>query len=415
MKESIKSQNLLQQLEGTKDPLTELLRKSARDLFESILKIEIDEYVKEINSKYQKVIAVRNGYLPERNITTGVGSVSIKQPRVRLKKTDEQIPEFSSAILPRYLRRTPTVDESIPYLYLYGISTNNFNEALSVLLGRDVSGLSSTNIVRLKESWFSEYQAWRKQDLTGKRYVYMWADGVYFNVRLKQERNCILVIIGATEEGKKEVLAIEAGHRESTISWETLLLSLKDRGLEEAPSLAIGDGALGFWSALSKIYPTTKQQRCWVHKTANILDKLPKRLQPEAKHLLHEIYNSDTKKHAEESFDRFLEVYSIKYPSATRCLQRDREELLNFYSFPAEHWLHIRTTNPIESTFSTVRQRMNSTKGCGDVNTTVAMVYKLMMNASKRWKKLNAKERLAEVIDIRWMFVDGIKTRAIAA
>jgi len=417
MKEIIKNENLLQQpLECFNDPLTEFLRKSARDLFENILKQEVEEYINKVNSQYNQIIAIKNGYLPERNITTGVGSVSIKQPRVRLKKTDQSIPTFTSFILPRYMRRTPTINESIPYLYLYGISTNNFNAALSSLLGKEVSGLSPTNIVRLKESWFKEYQEWKKQDLSGKRYVYIWADGVYFNVRLKHERNCLLVIIGATEDGKKEVLAIEAGHRESTLSWEAVLLSLKDRGLNIAPSLAIGDGALGFWSALSNIFPTTAHQRCWVHKTANVLDKLPKRLQSEAKYMLHEIYHSDTKRHAEEAFDRFLEVYSLKYPNAVQCLQKDRENLLNFYSFPAEHWMHIRTSNTIESTFATVRQRMNSTKGCGDVNATVTMVYKLMMNASRNWRKLNAKERLAEVIDIkRWRFVDGIRTEVIAA
>ena len=258
MKKSIKSEELLQPLEKFLDPLTECIRRSARELFQRIFRLEIEDYKKKVNSMYEQVIAISNGYMPERTITTGVGSVTIKQPRVRLKETEYDIPKFSSAILPRYLKRTQSVDECIPYLYLHGISTNSFNEVLSVLLGKNVSGLSSTNIVRLKETWFSEYQEWRKRDLSGKRYVYIWADGVYFNVRLKQERNCILVIIGATEEGRKEVLAIEAGHRESTISWETLLLSLKDRGLVEAPSLAIGDGALGFWSALSKIYPTTR-------------------------------------------------------------------------------------------------------------------------------------------------------------
>lgn len=298
----------------------------------------------------------------------------------------------------------------LPWLYLKGISTGDFPAALSCILGERAQGLSATTITRLKKSWEDDYKAWNKTSLENKRYVYIWADGVYFNIRLgEDERMCVLVVIGATLEGKKELLAIEAGYRESELSWKNLLLRLRDRGLTIDPKLAVADGALGFWAALPKVYPKTRSQRCWVHKTANVLDKLPKNKQSEAKGKIHEIYMAGTKKEAEKAFERFVLAYEAKYKSAVDCIRKDRDKLLNFYDFPAEHWLHIRTTNPIESMFATVRLRTSKTKGCGSVEATLTMVFKLAQAAQTRWKKLNGSKLLADVIDIGCKFVDGIK------
>ena len=304
----------------------------------------------------------------------------------------------------------------LPWLYLKGVSTGDFQEALAALLGDEASGLSSTTITRLKGVWKNEYDDWQRRSLKDRRYVYIWADGVYFNVRLgEDDRNCILVIMGTTTEGEKELLAVVEGYRESALTWKELLLDLKSRGLTIDPSLAIADGALGFWAALPQVFPSTKTQRCWVHKTANVLDKLPKSTQPLAKKMLHEIYNSPRKAEAERVFDHFIETYDAKYPKAVKCLVKDRENLLTFYDFPAEHWPHIRTTNPIESTFATVRLRTNKTKGCGSSTATLLMVFKLAQSAQKNWRRLRGYERLADVIDIKWKFVDGERTKAEAA
>ncbi len=307
----------------------------------------------------------RNGYLPERKIQTGIGPVPAKAPRIRDHQPEDESERirFSSSILPPYLRKTKSMEELIPWLYLKGISTGDFSEALAALVGKDAPGLSAPTISRLKTIWQDDLKQWQKRDLSNKRYVYIWADGIYCNVRM-EERQCLLVIIGATKEGKKELLALESGFRESELSWAELLLNLKRRGLKEGPELAVGDGALGFWKALAKVYDNTRWQRCWVHKTANVLNKLPKSIQAKAKEKLHMIWMAPEKDEAEKHFDDFIKIYEAKYPKATKCLKKDRDALLTFYDFPAEHWRHIRTTNPIESTFSTVRLRTAKVRSC---------------------------------------------------
>lgn len=394
-----------------KDSLTEILREGARKLLQDAIESEVEEYLSKMNG--EKIVAVRNGYLPEREIQSGIGAVRITQPRVRAKAEAVEEEKFSSKILPPYLRRTKAMVELLPWLYLKGISTGGFSDALVSLLGKNAPGLSATTITRLKKSWEEDYKIWNERSLERQQYVYIWADGIYFNVRLGEDkRMCVLVIMGATPEGKKELLAIEAGYRESELSWTNLLLSLRDRGLHIEPKLAIADGALGFWAALPKVYGKTKPQRCWVHKTANVLDKLPKSKQQEAKKNIHEIYLAETKKEAEKAFDRFVSTYEAKYKSATDCLRKDRDKLLTFYDFPAEHWLHVRTTNPIESTFASVRLRTNKTKGCGSVEATLSMAFKLTQAAEKSWKKLNGAKLLADVISMKFKFVDGIKQEA---
>jgi transposase-like protein len=334
--------------------------------------------------------------------------VEVQQPRVRDRRPAEQAEKFSSKILPPYLRKTKAVEELIPWLYLKGISSGDFSEALAALLGPQAPGLSASTVTRLKGIWQEEYQQWSKRSLAGKRYVYVWADGVYFNIRLQEGRQCILVLLGATAEGKKELIAIQDGERESEQSWKELLLDCKSRGLEIEPSLAIGDGALGFWKASRQIWPEAQEQRCWVHKTANVLDKLPKAVQPKAKGMLHDIYLAESKAAAEKALDLFVATFAAKYPKATECLAKDRERLLTFYDFPAEHWLHIRTTNPIESVFATVRLRTDKTKGSGTRDACLTMVYKLMESAGKSWRGLNGSDLLQEVIQ-GTVFVDGVK------
>jgi len=402
------------------DPLTEILRRGARDLLAQAIQAEVEDYIEAHKSQLDKDgrrLVVRNGSMPEREIQTPLGQITVKQPRVNDRRVDENglRQRFHSSILPPYLRRSKTLEELLPFLYLKGVSTGDFAEALSALLGKDAPGLSPSTITRLKEVWLGEYEAWSRRSFVNKRYVYIWADGIHFTIRLgEDERMCILVVMGATADGNKELLAVEPGYRESEMSWQQLLLGMRDRGLVIDPKLAIADGALGFWSALDKVYPTTKQQRCWVHKTANVLDKLPKSRQPAAKTALHEIYMADTKAAAEKAFDRFVEVYSSKYDRAAACLIKNREEMLAFYDFPAEHWRHIRTTNPIESTFATVRSRTRKTKGSGSARATLIMVFKLAQSAAKGWKKLNGSKLLADVIDARFKFVDGIKREAAA-
>lgn len=402
----------------TEDPLKAVLREGARKLLVQALEEEVQDYLASFAAARDadgKRLVVKNGYMPERTIQTGIGDIPVKVPRVNDKRVDEagQRKRFSSKLLPPYLRRTKAIEELIPWLYLKGVSTGDFTEALSALLGKDAPGLSASTVTRLKSVWQEEYHEWRKTSLANKRIVYLWADGIYFNIRLgEDQRMCMLVVIGADADGNKEVLAVEPGYRESATSWKELLLRLRDRELSVAPELAIADGALGFWAALDEVFPSTKGQRCWVHKTANVLDKLPKSKQGEAKGMLHEIYEADTKKDAEKAFDRFLEVFEPKYPRAAECLAKDRALMLAFYDFPAEHWRHIRTTNPIESSFATVRLRTKRTKGCGSVDATVAMTFKLLMDAKKGWRKLNGHKLLADVIDIRVKFVDGLKIAA---
>jgi transposase-like protein len=400
------------------DPLTDILRQGARRLLSAALEAEIQSFLKQYkeitdDKGYQRL--VRNGYLPEREIQTGIGQVPVRAPRIRDRQPDSQNGRirFTSAILPPYLRRTKSIETLLPWLYLKGISTGDFTEALAALLGKDAPGLSAATIGRLKTIWQDEYKQWQQRDLSKKRYVYLWADGIYCNVRM-DDRQCLLVIIGATEGGHKELVALEGGIREGEQSWTEVLIDLKRRGLQTAPELAIGDGSLGFWKALSKVYDTTRWQRCWVHKTANVLNKLPKSLQANAKKNLHQIWMADNKDEAENNFDAFIQTYNAKYPKATECLEKDRDVLLSFYDFPAEHWRHIRTTNPIESTFSTVRLRTAKVRSCFSSLTVLTMAFKLCRSAQKRWIKLHHPERLGEVIrGIK--FKDGVIENRIAA
>jgi putative transposase len=357
---------------------------------------------------------VRNGRLPKRTILSGVGPIEVEQPRVLDRRPDGEAESFSSQILPPYLRKTKSLDELIPWLYLKGVSTGDFSEALAALVGPSATGLSATTVTRLKATWEDEFQEWTKSSMERKKYVYVWADGVHFNIRLEEDRLCILVLMGATEDGRKELIAVADGYRESEQSWKALLLDVKSRGLAVDPKLATGDGALGFWKALPQVYPATREQRCWVHKTANVLDKLPKRLQPAAKEKLHAIWMASTRAEAERAFDLFVATYQAKYDKATACLAKDRDVLLTFYDFPAEHWRHLRTTNPIESTFATVRLRHRRTKGNGTRLACLSMVFKLMQSAQKRWRLLNGSELLPDVIQ-GTPFIDGIKTQKAAA
>jgi transposase-like protein len=355
----------------------------------------LKEYSDFRNETGQKQI-VRNGYLPAREIQTGIGPVKVKVPKVR-DKSGQGI-KFNSTLLPPYLRKTRAIEEALPWLYLKGISTGDFKEALHALFGNDAKGLSSSTISRLKSIWEKEHETWSRRSFKNKRYVYIWADGVYFNVRSDDARQCILVIIGVTEMGIKEFIAIEDGYRESEQSWTELLLRIKAQGLNHSPELAIGDGALGFWKAIRKIYPETHHQRCWVHKTANVLNKLPKTIQPKVKQALHEIWMAPTREDAYKAFDQAVSTYSDKYPKAMACLEKDKKEMLAFYDFPAIHWQHIRTSNPIESTFATVRLRTAKTRGCVARHTILSMVYKLGQSSQKKWRRLRGFRLLAEII-----------------
>jgi len=393
------------------DVLTEVLRHGARELLQQAVEAEVAEFVarhRELKDEHERQRVVRNGYRPERKIQTGIGEVAVKAPRARDRAGEIK---FQSNILPAYLRRTRSLEELLPWLYLKGLSTGDFSEALAALLGKDARGLSAATISRLKEIWKGEYERWTRRDLHGKHIVYLWVDGVHFGVRLEDASQCILVIIGATADGKKELLAMLDGYRESAESWKELLLDLKQRGLKIDPKLAVGDGALGFWKALPQVFGSTRAQRCWVHKTANVLNQLPKGQQAKAKAALHEIWMAESRAAAEQAFDHFLTSYEVKYAKATECLAKDRDSLLTFYDFPAEHWIHIRTTNPIESTFATVRLRTAKTRGCVSRAGILAMVFKLTKSAEQRWRKLKGAARLAQVIDgVR--FKDGLQEEA---
>ena len=389
--------------------LEEIARRGAQKMLQMALENEIQEYIdthSNLVDENNKRIVVRNGYLPERGIVSGIGSISIKQPRARIRNKDMQEETFTSRILPRYLRRIPSIDNLIPVLYLKGISTNDFSTALSSILGEGVQGLSPANIVRLKKSWEDDYNKWAKRDLSSKEYVYFWVDGIHFNIRLEDDKTCILVIIGADKYGRKELVAVSDGYRESKISWSEMLLDLKQRGLHISPKLAIGDGALGFWSALDEVFPTAKKQRCWVHKTANILDKLPKSLQPKAKSMIHEMYMAETKENALKAYDHFVKTFEAKYPKAVKTLIKDKDNMFNFYDFPAEHWIHIRTTNPIESTFATIRLRTAKTRGAGSRTAALTMVFKLALEAEKTWHRLKGYKLIPLVLEGK-RFIDG--------
>ena len=399
------------------DPLTDLLREGARELIAQAVEAELNAFL-DAHAGQTDAIGrrrlVRHGHLPEREVQTGIGAVPVKVPRVRDRAPAGAPLRFSSTILPPYLRRAKSIEELLPWLYLKGISTGDFSEALAALLGPGAPGLSATTITRLKADWWDDYEHWSKRDLSARRYVYLWADGVYFTPRMDEDRQCMLVIIGADEWGNKDVLGLIDGFRESTQSWRELLLDLKRRGLEAAPKLAVGDGAMGFWAALHEVYGKTRVQRCWVHKTANVLNAMPKSVQPKAKAHLKDIWMAETKAEANAAFDFFIEAYGVKYDRAVKCLIKDRTDLLAFYDFPAEHWKHIRTTNPIESTFATVRHRTRKTKGCLSRKTALAMTHQLMLSAKKKWRKLDGQNRLPEIIQ-GVEFRDGIKHETKAA
>ena len=393
-------------------PLDEVVRHGAQQLLQKALEVEVGLFLE----RYQYLMdergrrcVVRNGYRPPRTIVTGAGPVPVATPRV-----DDRVlarhgdARFTSALIPPYLRRTPHIEELLPVLYLKGISTGDFREALQALLGRDVIGLSAETIVRLKAVWQREYETWRQRDLSTSRYVYWWVDGIYFNVRLDTDRQCLLVIIGARPDGTKECVAVDDGFRESADSWRSLLRELKQRGVTQGPPVAVGDGALGFWAALAEEFPQTQPQRCWVHKMANVLEKLPQSLQGKAKQLLHDIYLAPTKREAEDAWERFVTTFGEKYPKAVACLTAHREELLTFYAYPAEHWPSLRSTNVIESTFATVRLRTKRTKGCGSRMATLTMVFKLVESAAKRWHRLRGSHQLPEVLR-GVVFQDGVR------
>lgn len=413
-----------------RDVLTEILRDGAQRLLGQAIEAEVADWIgrhAELTDESGRQQVVRNGHHPTRTLVTGIGPVDVSQPRVldrRIVGQNEDgedvdaagcpVTRFSSKILPPYLRKTKAIEELIPWLYLKGISTGDFGEALQALVGPQAAGLSATTITRLMKAWQDEHTTWSRRLLENKQYVYLWADGIHFNVRLEEDRQCILVLMGATAEGKKELIAVADGHRESEQSWYTLLLDCKQRGFVIDPKLATADGALGFWKALPQVWPTTRSQRCWVHKTANVLDKMAKRVQPGAKAKLHEIWMAPTRADAEQAFDEFIALYEPKYPKATACLQKDQTELLTFYDFPAEHWVHLRTSNPIESTFATVRLRHRRTKGNGSRVACLAMVFKLCESAARKWRTLNGAKLLPDIIaGVR--FVDGERSEKNAA
>jgi len=395
--------------EYTEDPLTTVLRKGARDLLAQAVEEEATAFLAAhaaIRDDEGHQMIVLNGHLPARTIQTGIGAIPVCGRRVRdqrkIPKADRI--QFTSQILPRYLRRSKSLDELLPWLYLKGVSTGDFSEALRALVGKP-AGLSPATVCRLKAGWQHEWETWQQRDLTGKRYVYFWVDGLHVNVRM-EDAPCLLAVIGATVDGNKELVAVEDGIRESEQSWKDLLLNLHRRGLTIGPDLATGDGALGFWKALPQVYDPTKGQRCWGHNTANVLNKLPKSLQAKAKAGLHAIWMAPTKAEANKAFDGFLQTYEAKYPKVVDCLQKDREALLAFYQFPAEHWQHIRTTNPIESTFATVRLRTAKTRGCLSRGTALTMAFQLVHCAEKTWRRLRGYQRLAQIIE-GILFVDG--------
>jgi putative transposase len=403
-----------------RSPLDEIIHEGARRMLQAAIDAEVDTFIETHQDRRDsegRRLVVKNGSLPAREILTGAGAIQLKQGRVRDNSPDftDRVP-FSPRVLPAYLRRTASIEELIPWLYLKGISTNDFGEALQALVGEKAKGLSANVVVRLKEQWAEEYDQWCQRDLSEKEYVYVWADGIHAKVRLEDDANkkqCILVLMGATADGTKELIAVLDGYRESEQSWSELLLDLKQRRLAIAPKIAVGDGALGFWAALRKVFPETREQRCWVHKTANVLNKMPKSVQPKAKGDLHEIWQAETKAAAETALQNFLEKYDAKYPKACECLRKDQDELLAFYDFPAEHWGHLRTTNPIESTFATIRLRHRKTKGNGTRRASLAMMFKLAQSAAKKWRRLRSYEKITLVIEGR-SFKDGIIQGAAA-
>lgn len=402
------------QIPQVRQSLDELAREGARRMIAQALEVEVEEYtqrLRHLRDENGHALVVRNGKAQSRTISLGAGLVELQAPRV-----DDRRPgcRFTSRILPPYMRRSPRLNEALPVLYLRGLSTGDFEEAIPALLGADAAGFSASTITRLTRVWQEEQEGWCKRLLTGKEYVYVWADGVYFGVRLGEDKQlACLVLVGVLPDGTKEVIALQDGYRESTDSWLSLLRDLKRRGMP-APKLAIGDGALGFWAALRQVYPGTKEQRCWVHKIANILDKLPRRVQPRAKDMLHEIMYAPDRQSATEDIQRFVQEFQAKYPKAVECLLKDQDELLTFFDFPAEHWIHLRTTNPLESTFSTVKARTKRTKGAGSRKAGLAMAFKLLLGAEKHWRKINA-PHLVALVQAGVEFPDGQRQLSLRA
>jgi putative transposase len=418
-----------------RDVLTEVLRDGAQRLLTQAIALEVtewlDQHAAQVDERGRRQV-VRNGFCPTRTILTGVGPVEVTRPRVHDRRVagrrrvelapgetitqdvdaeGRAVERFASKILPPYLRKTQALEALIPWLYLKGVSTGGFSEALAALVGPQAAGLSATTITRLVSAWQKDYAAWSARSLADKPYVYVWADGIHFNIRLDEDRQCILVLMGATVEGKKELIAVADGYRESEQSWLQLLLDCKQRGLSIDPKLATADGALGFWKALPQVWPTTREQRCWVHKTANVLDKMHQRVQVKAKQMLHAIWMAPTRADGDEACDAFIAMFEAKYPAAVECLKKDRDALLTFYDFPAEHWIHLRTTNPIESTFATVRLRHRKTKGSGSRVACLTMVFKLAESAARTWRLLNGATLLPDVI-AGAAFEDGVKKAA---
>jgi putative transposase len=397
--------------EETGDPLTELLRQGARTLIQQVVEAELVELLAKFEGRRLedgRAAVVRNGYQPERAIQTGIGPVTVKIPKVRAKCGEPVT--FRSALVPPYVRKTRSLEATLPWLYLKGVSSGEMESALCALLGPEAKGLSASTVARLKQQWGEEYQSWRKSRLDKDRWVYLWADGIYSGLRAEDAKLCALVVIGVNEQGEKRFLAIEDGIRESTQSWREVLLGLKARGMN-TPKLAVGDGAMGFWAALEEIYSDTRQQRCWMHKTGNVLNCVPKSVQPKVKTALHDIWQADTKEDAEGAFNQFEELFEAKYPKAVQCLQKDREELLAFYDFPAQHWQSLRTTNPIESTFGTIRHRTKRSKGCLTRDGMLHMIFKLAECAQRNWRRQRGFSYLVKVITgVR--FRDGIEVNS---
>ncbi|MGH8454245.1 MAG: IS256 family transposase [Nevskiales bacterium] len=393
------------------DPLSEMLRDGARQLIAQAVHAELEEFLSRHDSRKDgggRAAVVRNGHLPERSLLTGIGPVSVKLPKTRSRDGEPAV--FRSALVPRYVRRARSVDAALPWLYLKGVSTGDMAEALSVLVGPDAANLSAPVVCRLKRTWQSDYATWRQTRVDRDRWVYLWADGIYSGLRGDAGRLCVLVVVGVNNRGQKRFLAIEDGVRESTQSWREVLLGLKARGLEVPPKLGVGDGALGFWKALEEIYPDTRQQRCWVHKTANVLNYLPKSVQGKAKAALQAIWMAETRNQAYSAFGEFVETYAAKYPKAAECLAKDQDALLAFYDFPAEHWSHIRSSNVIESAFATIRHRTDRTKGCVSRDTMLALIFKLGLEAEKSWRRIRGFDQLAKVITgVR--FRDGVEVK----
>jgi putative transposase len=403
--------NIFESGDGKKS-LEEILRQGAEKLLAAACRVEIDEYLtrfQELVDEDGHQVIVGNGYLPERELTTGIGAIKVKQPRVRDKRGAENsdIEPFVSKLLPKYLRRIPSIDNLLPVLYLKGISTGDMKDSLLPILGPDAKNVSPNVVCKLKRKWEDEFEIWRSCRLEHLHIVYIWADGIHFQPKMEDEKACTLVVIGADKYGKKHLLALNDGYRESKESWSNILLDMQSRGMNTSPKLAVGDGAMGFWAAMREIFPDTSEQRCWFHKQGNVLDKMPKRIQPKANTMLKQIYLADTRKDANKEFDNFLREYSVKYPKATECLEKDRKQLMSFFDFPAEQWPHIRTTNPIESTFATVRHRTYKTRNTSSRKTLLPMAFKLLIECEKKWRKLRGFRQILYLVAGR-KFENGI-------